>query len=186
MVDFHSIFTHDKLVADINNGCKVELRVVQGKLSAVVFRDGSSPEYIPIHELNAVHDFIEYSMKNFRKSNLEKEIDIHEGVGLTADKVNLLYCTGNLTTETAELNQLVLRNVFFGKDIDKVKAVSEHSDIMWYELISIRLMGFNITQVLKSNIIKLKIRFPTKEIKLSQKNEALENSEILKYLDTNG
>lgn len=184
MIDFTSIFTQDKIVDCLNRGCKVELVLIQGQLTASVMKDNDPVLTIPIHELNTVYDFTEYSFKNFRRSKLEKEVEIHDNVGLNADKINLLYCTSNLTTETAELNQLVIRNFFFNKKLDIIKTISECSDVFWYISMIMKLKEFSLTKILKANVVKLKIRYPTKEIKLSQKNEELENLEIEKIMNS--
>ena len=185
MVNFSSIFSQDKIVEHIVAGHQVSLSLYDGELIAWVAdkESGQQIDRIVIHEINVMHDFTEHVSANFRRSKLEKEIEIHDGVSLTADKVNMLYCTSNLTTEAAELNQLAIRDAYFNKKVDKIKFIGECSDVTWYMAVIQKLSGFNLMQVIKANVIKLSIRYPNKSIKLSQKNEEVENAAIKAFLD---
>lgn len=183
MADFLSgIFTHEKILNYLKNGNHVSVVEIDNLLYAVVVKDGKNIDKIKINDINVFSDYTEHIHSNFRKSKLQNSIEIHDGVNLDADQINLLYCTTNLSTEASEMNQLVLRKVFFGKDIDDIKAISEMGDILWYVAMTLKIIGFGVSDVLKANIIKLKIRYSNKSIKLSRKDEVKENQEIKNYL----
>lgn len=179
---FEEIFSHDRIKKHVKDGGKAEIDHINGKLVITLWESGFVKEIIQVHELNDVHDFTEHSYNNFRRTKLEKEIEIYDDISLTGDKLNQLYCTTNLTTEAAELNQIIIRDLFFNKKINPTHLSSELSDIKWYFVMIAKLFGFSIGQILRVNIIKLKIRYPNKNIKLANKNEELENTEIKKYL----
>lgn len=181
--NFKSVFTQDKIIAAIKDGYIVRMGLNKdGELEARITNGTFIKETIAIKELNLLHDFTEHSIKNFRTSKIIKEVEAYEGIPIDGDKLNKLYCASNLATENAEINQMILRNVFFNVKINPTKMLLEFSDSFWYQAILMKLFGYRLVDILKANIIKLTIRYPSKTIKLSQKNEELEEAEVTKYL----
>lgn len=184
-IDFKNIFTHDRIIGHLNEGCKVDLRLFEGKLTAFVVK-GDREIKIQIHELNDSHDYANHVKSTFRRSTLQGEIQTYNNINMDGEKLDMLYCTTNMSTEAAEINQLSIRNVFFGKSISLAKMVSEFSDLCWYQHNLFKIFKVNLYQVLRANVIKLAIRYPQNDsIKLGNKNETEENIAIERFLTTN-
>lgn len=187
-----TIFTQDvlvKLLQDKDNLGRIKLDDNGTLVISVVSTKSGSQEIasFPVHELNVVHDYTEYMAENFRRSEMSGEVEAYKGVNITPKKLDLMYCTAGLTSETAEINKLAIRNFYFDKPINRVDMASELSDANWYNCNILKLMGFSMLNILKANILKLAIRYPDKnKIKLELKDELNENQHIEKYLKSVG
>lgn len=188
-----TIFTQDvlvKLLQDKDNLGRIKLDDSGNLVIKVVSTKSGSQEIasFPVHELNVVHDYTEYMAENFRRSEMSGEVEAYKGVNITPEKLDLMYCTSGLTSETAEVNKIAIRNFYFDKPINRVEMLSENGDIAWYKFNILKLLNFSIMDVLKANILKLKIRYPDKNqnIKLELKDELNENDHIHQYMVSRG
>lgn len=178
-MDFENIFTHDRIKSRLQNGEKIELKLVGEKIMAV----SSSGDNIEISEMNLFRDYMEYTETTFRKSVLKNAVEAYENSHINAEKFDLLYCANNFASEASEVNKLVLRKFFFNKKISIADMISEQGDSAWYFSHLMRFFNFRLIDVLKTNIIKLNHRFPTKShVKLERKNEGEELELINNYL----
>lgn len=76
--------------------------------------------------------------------------------------VRLLHAAMGLCTESAELMDMLKKHVFYGKPLDRINAVEETGDAMWYAGLAIDELRVTMNDVLTLNIEKLKLRYPGK------------------------
>jgi len=88
----------------------------------------------------------------------------------TTDK---LHCAIGIVTEAGELLDAFKKNIYYCKPFDKVNLKEEIGDLMWYISNFCRLNGFDLEDIMKININKLKVRFPEKF-----SNELAENRDL--------
>ncbi len=191
MYSMPNIFSQDKLIGFLRNPrYKGIIEICDDNLvvSVIDTDDDQCIERILVRELNTIYDYTEHMAANFRRSELAGEIEAYKGVNLTSGKLDLMYCTAGLTSETAEVNKLAIRHFYFDKPINRVEMLSEVGDCGWYKFNILKLLGFAVIDVLKANIIKLKVRYPdkNKNIKLELKNEMTENEHINQYMISRG
>lgn len=65
-------------------------------------------------------------------------------------------------TETGELMDLIKRQLFYNKALDKKEAAKELGDILWYVAIGCDALGFTMEEIMEANIAKLRARYPDK------------------------
>ena len=65
-----------------------------------------------------------------------------------------------LNGEAGECIDLVKKHLFQGHELDKEKLAKELGDVAWYLAIASYAIGYNLDDVLKMNIQKLKERYP--------------------------
>jgi hypothetical protein len=75
---FEEIFSHDRIKKYLKDGYSTQLRLNGDELEIFVYNIDGNSEVIKIHELNDVHDFVEHSFKNFRRSKLETETEAYD------------------------------------------------------------------------------------------------------------
>lgn len=68
-------------------------------------------------------------------------------------------CLG-LAGEVGELNDMVKKWVFHEKELDETHLKKELGDVMWYVAMMCESMGWNLDDVMQTNIDKLKARYP--------------------------
>lgn len=76
--------------------------------------------------------------------------------------VRLLHAAMGLTTEAAELVDMLKKHIFYGKPLDRVNAVEEVGDSMWYAGLAVDVLKTTMDEILTKNIEKLRLRFPDK------------------------
>src|SRR5688572_11699064 len=76
--------------------------------------------------------------------------------------LNMLHGAIGIVTEAGELLDAFKRNIYYGKELDKVNVKEEIGDLMWYIAILAREMDFDFEDILQTNIDKLKSRYPEK------------------------
>jgi hypothetical protein len=187
-----NILSQERIHAHLLAGgtCKIELNE-DGRMEAVTYDGYDIVERIPIKELNVVTDFVDHSIKNFRKSDL-KNVNAYDGVELTSSRLDQFYCASGMASESAEINQVIIRDFFFNKPIDMVHLADEMSDNFWFSLIFMRLFKFDISTILQVNIIKLGIRYPSSNTNYADayqkgvhKDKDREYNEIKAFLNSN-
>ena len=67
-----------------------------------------------------------------------------------------------MQTEAAEIADVYKKNIAYGKDLDLVNVKEEIGDLMWYIVNLCTLNGWNLEDIMQTNIDKLKARFPEK------------------------
>lgn len=73
---------------------------------------------------------------------------------------DLVHCAMGVCTESGELMDIIKRNIFYGKDVDKTHVIEELGDILWYVAVGCRAMGISMRDVAVRNINKLQARYP--------------------------
>lgn len=68
-------------------------------------------------------------------------------------------CLG-LAGEVGELNDMIKKWVFHEKELDETHLKKELGDVMWYVAMMCQSMGWELDDVMQTNIDKLKARYP--------------------------
>lgn len=68
-------------------------------------------------------------------------------------------CLG-LSGEVGEFNDMIKKWIFHEKDLDKEHLKKEIGDVMWYVAMICESVGFDLEDVLQTNVDKLKARYP--------------------------
>lgn len=76
------------------------------------------------------------------------------------DNFRLLHGGLGLSTEVGEFLDQIKRHIFYGKPLDKLNLQEEVGDIMWYVGLICNCQGFDLEEIMKKNISKLRLRFP--------------------------
>lgn len=76
-----------------------------------------------------------------------------------ADNTHMLL---GIVTESGELCDTFKKNFAYGKEIDWVNVKEEVGDLLWYIANFCRINNISITEVMKTNVNKLKLRYPEK------------------------
>lgn len=72
---------------------------------------------------------------------------------------NLHMCLG-LQTESAEISDVFKKHIAYGKDVDWVNVKEELGDLMFYVVNMCNINGWDLRDLLQTNIDKLRLRFP--------------------------
>lgn len=95
--------------------------------------------------------------------------------------IRLMHSFIGLETETAELQDVLKKHIFYGKSLDKINLKEELGDIMWYVAIACDELGISLEEVMEKNIAKLKARYGEKFTEAAAINRDLNKEyEILK------
>lgn len=76
--------------------------------------------------------------------------------------VDIMHVTLGMVTESAEIADAIKKHIAYGREIDVVNIKEELGDLLWYIAIAMDVFGFEPSDVFKTNIEKLKIRYPEK------------------------
>lgn len=76
--------------------------------------------------------------------------------------LDLLHASMGLVTEAGEFQDMIKKHIFYGKERDDVNLKEEIGDILWYCAIALEALGADFESVMKTNIDKLKARYPEK------------------------
>lgn len=74
----------------------------------------------------------------------------------------LLHAGIGLATESGEFLDALKKHIFYGKNLDTVNLGEEMGDIFWYCAIVADELGLDFSQVMETNIAKLKARYGDK------------------------
>lgn len=80
-------------------------------------------------------------------------------VNIGADNVHMLF---GMLTEIGELTDAFKKQMAYGKDIDWVNVKEEVGDLMWYIAGFCNINGFDLEEILETNVKKLQARYPEK------------------------
>lgn len=78
-----------------------------------------------------------------------------------------------MATEIGELIDVFKKNLAYGKELDVVNIKEEIGDIMFYVASFCRINGFNLEDIINTNVQKLETRYPEKFTKDSALNRDL-------------
>lgn len=67
-----------------------------------------------------------------------------------------------MQTESAEISDVYKKHIAYGKPLDFVNIKEEIGDIMWYIANMCNLHGWDLSEIMATNIEKLKARYPDK------------------------
>lgn len=67
-----------------------------------------------------------------------------------------------MQTESAEIADVYKKHVAYGKELDLVNVKEEIGDILWYIANMCNLHGWDLRDIMNTNIKKLEARFPDK------------------------
>lgn len=76
--------------------------------------------------------------------------------------VRLVHSMIGLCTESAEIQDMMKKHIFYGKDIDKVNFKEELGDLMWYMAIACDELGVSLEEIMQTNVDKLRARYGEK------------------------
>lgn len=88
--------------------------------------------------------------------------------------VDIMHVTLGMVTESAEIADAIKKHIAYGKEIDVVNIKEELGDLLWYIAIAMDIFEFEPSDVFKTNIEKLKVRYPEKYSDSLAENRNLE------------
>ncbi len=68
--------------------------------------------------------------------------------------------TMGLAGEVGEFTELIKKHFFHGKELNRIKALNELGDILWYTNYAAHVLGSSLEEVAKMNNVKLRHRYP--------------------------
>lgn len=92
----------------------------------------------------------------YTKMALNTNVDLHN---VDMDPNALHYVLG-IVTEAGELADIYKKAYAYGKPFDRQHIKEELGDLMWYLAMLCRLYDFDMSEILRTNIDKLRVRFP--------------------------
>lgn len=99
----------------------------------------------------------------FRENVLKTEAPLPASLqGFHTYEGRLLHAAIGLSTESGELLDALKKRIFYGKDLDLVNIKEELGDLLWYLLIALDAIDCSMVDCMKTNIAKLKERYPNK------------------------
>lgn len=87
------------------------------------------------------------------------------------DNVHMLL---GMVTEVGELADVYKKNIAYKKPVDYINVKEEIGDVMWYIANFCSLNNFDLEEILKNNIAKLRSRYPEKFTEQHATNRNLE------------
>jgi len=126
--------------------------------------------------------------KNNSKFNYQKEAQRTEAVideqieSRISNCARLTHGMIGIATESGELLDQLKKYIYYGNNLDKINIYEELGDVMWYIALICNELDFSIEDVMKTNIDKLKTRYPEKFSKEDSDNRDLpEEKKVLGY-----
>lgn len=89
-------------------------------------------------------------------ARLEHSIDMNSKY----DIGGIVMATMGLSGEVGELNDMIKKWIFHKSDMDITHAKKELGDILWYVACMAESFGWNLDEIMRMNIDKLKARYP--------------------------
>ena len=81
---------------------------------------------------------------------------------LSTKQADNIHMSLGIVTEAGELADIFKKNLAYRKPIDWVNAKEEIGDAMWYIINLCSINGFDLEEILATNIAKLEARYPEK------------------------
>ena len=79
---------------------------------------------------------------------------------LTQRQTRLLHAAMGLETESGEIVDMLKRHLFYGYNMDRINALEEVGDILWYIALILDELDSSFEMVMAANIAKLQFRYP--------------------------
>ena len=95
-----------------------------------------------------IKEFQEKSARTLSNLNTKLEDNLHMTLGLV--------------TEAAEIADVFKKKLAYGKEVDEINVKEELGDLMFYVVNTCNINGWDLRDILQTNINKLKIRYPEK------------------------
>lgn len=83
-------------------------------------------------------------------------------LGETYDKLHSVHMVMGMSTEVGELVDVYKKNLAYGKPIDEANEKEEIGDLMWYIACHCKNKGWDLGEIMATNIKKLQARYPDK------------------------
>lgn len=87
--------------------------------------------------------------------------------------LDLIHASMGLVTEAGEFQDMLKKHLYYGRELDTVNLKEEIGDLLWYCAIALEALGTDFKSVMKTNIDKLKARYPEKFTEESANNRDL-------------
>lgn len=65
-----------------------------------------------------------------------------------------------LNGEAGECIEILKKHLFQGHELDKEHLAEELGDVLWYIAVSARAIGYDLSDIVKMNVVKLINRYP--------------------------
>lgn len=104
----------------------------------------------------------------------------HQAHEMSAKEMDLLHAAMGISTEANELLDNLKKTFYYGKPFDEVNFKEELGDALWYIGMICERMGWQMDDIMNTNIAKLRARYPEKFTEHAAQNRDLEKErEIL-------
>lgn len=89
-----------------------------------------------------------------------KVVALLESGAATKDELLLLNGVLGLSGESGEVSDIVKKAIFQGHDLDKAHITEELGDVAWYLAVAAHAIGYDLGEIFRMNVEKLKKRYP--------------------------
>ena len=96
------------------------------------------------------------------RTNAILEKQVYDGEGQCEKLSENIHMTLGMVTETAELADVFKKHLAYNKDVDWVNVKEELGDLMWYIANMCNINGWDLRDIMQTNINKLQLRYPEK------------------------
>lgn len=103
--------------------------------------------------------------ENYVENCLRTESEVNDEIISRISKpetLRLLHSAMGISTEAAELVDMLKKHIFYGKKIDFPNATEELGDALWYIGIGVDVLKTTMNEIMSVNIEKLQARYPEK------------------------
>ena len=98
----------------------------------------------------AAHSLIDIAPAN------QPEMLVH---GISPRTMALLHASLGMASEAGEMADMLKRHTFYGTRVDRINALEEVGDCLWYQALAIRELNSSFADVMAANIAKLQFRY---------------------------
>lgn len=104
------------------------------------------------------NDYQQYAMRtNDGKATERLEVFVNDG---RVDIGGILNGCLGLAGESGEFLDMIKKWIFHGKPLDEEHAKKEAGDVCWYIAMICHSFGWNLDEIMRMNVDKLKARYP--------------------------
>lgn len=107
-----------------------------------------------------------------------KVVALLESGAATKDELLLLNGVLGLSGESGEVSDIVKKATFQGHDLDKAHIAEELGDVAWYLAVAAHAISYDLGEIFRLNVEKLKKRYPDGFDKSRSINREEENAEV--------
>ena len=72
----------------------------------------------------------------------------------------LVHAALGLADESGEFAKQVKSTIFYGEPLDRVNAIEEIGDVLWYAALALEALGSSLEEAMMANARKLEARYP--------------------------